>query len=226
MTKINLSKKQIRKILSDVSEQLPLPPTAVRGLYSLPSGIQLKYANSDDRRPIIQDLCDHIGFYLGILSRIDIQLVDDIEGSFDFVVDNRGTAIGKHRYPFAGMYTTNFAGRRKIYIANEQQYRFDNLAAIMAHECTHNYVHIHKIDCNEVDGEILTDTLAAYLGLGFLLLKGYENFGLSIGYITDKSIKNTILCAMQTRKWRPKEIAARFESVWDKFYTHIHSFFS
>jgi hypothetical protein len=190
--------------------------------YSLPAGIQAKYNNSDNRRPIIQDLTDHMGYYLGVLSRIEIELVEDIEGTFDFIVDNKCGAIGKYRYPFAGMYTTGFAGKKKIYIANEQQYRFDNLAAIMAHECTHNYIAIHKIALNQIENEILTDILAIYLGFGFLLLRGYENFGLSIGYVTIRTIKNAIFCTMKRRKWPQREIASNFDSGWDKLRTFMN----
>ncbi|RKY68434.1 MAG: hypothetical protein DRQ24_11730 [Candidatus Latescibacterota bacterium] len=215
IAKLKISKKQISNTLSHLFEQLPSPPTAVKGLYSLPPGIRLRYANSDgnERRLVIQSLCDHIGYYLGILSRIDIVLVNDIEAPLDFVVDNTGAAIGRIRYPFAGLYVTNFEGIAKIYIANEQEYRFDNLAAILAHERTHNYMHIHKIHYNEIGNEALTDILAAYLGLGFLLLKGYESFGFSIGYITNRSIKNTIRYAAKMRGWHSREIAAGFKNL-------------
>lgn len=223
MSKVKLSKSKIKKVLSFITTQISSPPTAVKDLYSLPSGIESRYANSDDRTAIIQELCDHIGFYLGILSRIEIKLVKVSKA--DFFIDSKGRAVGEHRCPFAGLYTTSFGGIKKICIANEQQYRFENVAAIIAHECTHNYISLHGISIGEMHPELFTDILAVYLGFGFLLLNGYESFGFSIGYITNKSIRNTILCAMKMRGWRLPDVTSRFESNWDKIKAFIYRIF-
>ncbi len=51
----------------------------------------------------------------------------------------------------------------------------NSIASILAHEVTHIFLHKYKISFPEKkDNEILTDTAASFLGLGFYLLEGFN----------------------------------------------------
>lgn len=64
----------------------------------------------------------------------------------------------------------------------------EDIAAVLAHEITH--VYLHRLDLTfpgTRDNEILTDTAAAYLGVGWLLLDAYRESSLyrqKLGYLT------------------------------------------
>jgi len=50
-----------------------------------------------------------------------------------------------------------------------------DIAAILAHEITHVFLHRHNIRFSDtLENEILTDTSAAYLGVGWLCLNAYR----------------------------------------------------
>lgn len=200
---------------------MPSQPTVVTDLYRIPLGFAERYNNADDRRPLIQELNDHMRFYLGVLEPIRVELVEDLHGSFDFAVDRTGIVIGEVRHQFAGLYS----GRRKITIANEQRYSFQNMCAILAHECTHNYMEIHSIRLQEADPEILTDIAAAYLGFGFILLRGYETYDMSLGYLSNKSIKEVIHLAVKLRGWSTSTLSECFESAFDKLRLRLKRIF-
>jgi hypothetical protein len=221
MGKICLNASQIKDIISFLSKELPQKPTVDENLYCFPSKIKDRYANSDRKELIVQELADHIGFYLGIIDAVKVRFVEDTRGDFDFQVDQKGNVQGAIVHSFAGLYSANFVGKKQITIANEQIYRFPNLAAIVAHEFTHHYLHLHKIHCDIVNDEILTDLAAIYLGFGFLLLRGYETFGLSIGYVDDETIKKTIFISSRYRKWKKNKVRKQFESYWDKLRLHF-----
>jgi len=63
-----------------------------------------------------------------------------------------------------------------------------DIGAALAHEVTH--VYLHRLDLafpTTAENEILTDTVAAYLGAGWLLLDAYREDGVSsqkLGYLT------------------------------------------
>jgi len=223
MVKSSLDVSKIKAVVSYLSGNLPKKPTVAEHLYTFPSKIADRYANSNRRELIVQELADHIGFYLGIIDSAKVKFVEDSKGSYDFQVDQKGNAQGKMVHSFAGLYSAKHIGKRQITIANENIYRFPNLAAIVAHECTHHYLHIHKIQCDSVNDEILTDLTAIYLGLGFLLLRGYETFGLSIGYVDNETIKKTIFISSKYRKWEKVEVKNQFESYFDKIRLYIYS---
>jgi hypothetical protein len=65
--------------------------------------------------------------------------------------------------------------RREIQITKKFRFELKHILAIIAHESTHNYLNQKNIRIDdERDNEILTDSAAAYLGLGNLILEGYE----------------------------------------------------
>lgn len=225
MSKTCLNTSKIKDVISFLSKELPPKPTVDENLYSVPFKIKDRYANSERRELIAQELADHIGFYLGIIDAVQVIFVEDTRGNFDFQVDQRGNVQRKIVHSFAGLYATNFIGKKQITIANEQIYLFPNLAAIVAHEFTHHYLHLYKIQCDIVNNEILTDLAAIYLGFGFLLLRGYEKYGLSIGYIDDETIKKTIFISSRYRKWEKAKVRKQFESYWDKLRLHFYSAF-
>jgi len=139
MIKSSLDVSQIKAVVSYLAENLPKKPTVAEHLYAFPSKIADRYANSDRRELIVQELADHIGFYLGIIDSAKVHFVEDSKGTFDFQVDQEGNAQGNIVHSFAGLYSAKLIGKRQITIANENIYRFPNLASIVAHECTHHY---------------------------------------------------------------------------------------
>ncbi len=212
-SKTSLSRRTLKSLVSLLHDKMPSQPTAVAELYQIPVGFAERYNNADYRGPLIQELNDHIRYYLGFLESIRVELVKDFHGSFDFAVDSAGAVFSNIRHPFAGLYS----GRHRIVIANEQRYSFQNICAILAHESTHNYLDIQSITLKNVDAEILTDIAAAYLGFGFVLLKGYETYGMSLGYLSIKSIKEVIHQAVKLRGWPISTLFESFETLFDKF---------
>jgi len=88
MVKSSLDVSKIKAVVSYLSGNLPKKPTVAEHLYTFPSKIADRYANSNRRELIVQELADHIGFYLGIIDSAKVQFVEDSKGSFDFQVDH------------------------------------------------------------------------------------------------------------------------------------------
>jgi hypothetical protein len=187
-------------------------PTAVKDLYNLPQGFINNYNYTENRRSIIQNLVDHMRFYLGILEPIHAILVEKFCESFDFTVGRRGVASAVVRHPFAIQYS----GRKNIAIENVERFSCLNLCACIAHECTRHYMEIHSIEVKDADNKMLIDMTAAYLGFGFILLKGYETKDTSMGYLSNHSIKEVIHISSKLREWPTSSLLNNFESIVDK----------
>jgi len=216
-----LSRKLLKDTLYKLHIQMPSQPTAVNDLYSLPPKFISNHNNTENRRPIIQSLTDHMRFYLGILEPIHVTLFNGFCGSFDFTVDSRGVTSAVVRHPFTGFYSA----RRNITIENIGRYSCSNICAIIAHECTRHYMEIHSIDVKGVDNRILIDMTAAYLGFGFILLEGYETDNASTGYLSNRSIKEVIYRTSKLREWPMSSLFKNFESIVDKLRIGASSLF-
>jgi hypothetical protein len=213
MGKQSLSMFRIWRTFKRVKKALPQKPTVDNSLYRFPANIETRYRNADDRSVIILELAQHMSFFLGLLTSIDIRLVNDDPSStsFNFKVNKKGQASEKVNYAFAGQYQQSTSRKHIITIANEQQYAFDNLAAIIAHECTHEYLNVHNINNMGIDNELLTDIMAVFLGFGTVMLRGYEGYGYSIGYINNPTINNALLCTILLRKWSPFSVLSQID---------------
>jgi hypothetical protein len=74
-----------------------------------------------------------------------------------------------------GLYKVLSSFHREIQLTKKFRFNLENILGILAHEYSHNYLYFYKIrEEDEIENEILTDVAAVYLGLGSLLLKGYE----------------------------------------------------
>jgi hypothetical protein len=151
-------------------------------------------------------------FYLGILEPIDVTLLNGFCGPFDFTVDSQGVTSAVVRHPFAKFYSA----RRNVTIEYLERYSCSNICAIIAHECTRHYMEIHSIDVKGIEKRILIDMTAAYLGFGFILLKGYETDNASTGYLSNQSIKEVIHRASKLREWPTSSLLKNFGSIADK----------
>ena len=77
----------------------------------------------------------------------------------------------------------------------------EHILAILAHECTHNYLHYHRVNVSdELENEVLTDLTVAYLGLGSLYLDGFDAGTAEIGYVAAKDIRYAIVYSAKLRK--------------------------
>lgn len=65
----------------------------------------------------------------------------------------------------------------------EHRLQRDCIAAVLAHEIAHIFLHQHRIRLDpDFHNEVLTDTAAAYLGCGVLILNGVTETERSVGY--------------------------------------------
>lgn len=79
----------------------------------------------------------------------------------------------------AGEYSNNIVPQ--ITINLKEHFSYMNLLAILCHECTHHFMHIHNIYCDDnMDNEKMTDALAIYLG--------FDKY-IELGYMPQKIIK-------------------------------------
>jgi len=200
MNKVSPSVFKVIKSCRYLANKLAKIPSAIHETYNISENYRRDYQNSDNRIDVIQKIVDSMGFYLGNLHKINVRIIKDDQSIFDFKVNTKGVAEKPTNYSFAGQW--NGSNVQCITIANEQQYRFDNCMAILAHEYTHCFLEQHNIICEFLNNEIFTDIAAAYLGFGFLLLRGYQSYGFSIGYINNSSISFTIGAAVVSRKWK------------------------
>ena len=114
----------------------------------------------------LQKISDHIGFFLGILSRVRVRMISPYE--FDRQNPDFSAAAGLYRVT---------GDHKDIVLTRRHKYKFRHILAVLAHEYTHNYLHHRQIlKTDQLENEYLTDTAAVYLGFGEVLLKGYEPF--------------------------------------------------
>ena len=115
----------------------------------------------------------------------------------------------------AGQYQTKQAGKRVITVNVKPDYGFDEIAAILCHECTHYFMDYHELSSLDVsENENRTDVLAVLLGFFDIMQRGYyprvtkENLDNNqqrtitskIGYITDQECEKAHNYLLNIRK--------------------------
>jgi len=235
---VKLSNQQIRDKLAYIKSKLPNKPTAVNTLYSLPPQLANDVIRSNYSQSSLQKISDHIGYYLGLLKSVKINFI----GIWDFTDDqwigtDSGVFVGKGTGArLSGLYRSVGHDHSEILLIKKAKYEFKHVIAILAHEYAHNYLCHHRVrEPREIDQEILTDLSVAYLGLGHLLIPGYEpitwtsdhwnyiyasghtTHTLTIGYLTPGTIRRAVVIAAELRDWNPKEVTASFRGLSDKF---------
>lgn len=220
-----LSNRKIKEILNYLKSNLPPQPTAVKELYSLPSSL-----NNPNN---LQAISDHMGFYLGLLQSIKIVLVPKTKKQI--IVDTMGNA--EHRVEelkYSGLYKVSGFDHREIEIVKDTGFYFKHYLAVIAHECTHNYLYHHGIKTSNFDKEILTDLATIFLGFGHILLAGYEhcewtnNYGsdkstysFKLGYIDTPTVRKAIVYSTKLRDWKYSDMISKY-SFWDKIYFRLN----
>ncbi|HUW19888.1 MAG TPA: hypothetical protein VMW16_11355 [Sedimentisphaerales bacterium] len=207
------SKNTVKDRLNYLHSKLPSKPTAVLEPYSLPEDGLKDVRQSNYSQASLQRISDHIGYYLGLFESVRISFVEEREKIW--VSTNDGTlTYGKNKSPVCGLYKRASPGHSEILLLKKPDFGIEHILAILAHECIHNYLYHHRInDSDELENEVLTDLAAAYLGLGALILDGYEAITWEIGYVTAKDIRYAIVYSAKLRKL--KELAS-FLPVFDR----------
>ncbi len=196
----------IKDKLKYLHSKLPSRPTAVIEPYSLPEGGLNDIRQSNYSQASLQRISDHIGYYLGLFESVKISFAEEREKIW--VGNSNGTlTYGTSKNPVCGLYKRASLGRGEILLLKKPNFEIEHILAILAHECTHNYLYHHQINNpDEVENEVLTDLAAAYLGLGTLILDGYEAITEEIGYVATKDIRYAIVYSAKLRKL--KELAS------------------
>ena len=213
-----ISKERIKKKLEYLHSRLPKPPTAVQDLYLLPKHFAEEVLDTNFSRQSLQKISDHIGYFLGLLRSVKINFIEEPTDS-EWIGAGNGTIVSdKNGSSISGLYKVIGVDHSEILIIKKQRYQLEHILAILAHESTHNYLYHHGVsESEETENEILTDVAAAYLGLGVLLLDGYQPISwtsshwttftasgytthtISIGYLKPKNIRYAIARAAELR---------------------------
>lgn len=210
-----LTDHQINNYLNFLSSVLPNPS---EGLIFLPLPV---ISSTTFTKSSIQNISDYIGTFLGITD-------DGVKISLE-------EEYGSYNSSETGLYKVLNPRHSEILIVKKRRYHIGHVIAILAHEYTHHYLHLHDITLpEEYENEIFTDIAAVYLGLGHLLLLGYKpieykgNFKFyiiaysytehkeSIGYLKPNDIINAIVQSTFIRNWNPKDVITRLYFYNDK----------
>lgn len=225
-----LSGQMVREKLTFLKRELPKHVTAVSTPYSLPPGHAKEVRENNYSRAALQEISDHIGYYLGLLRSVEITFSE--ESAAVWVGTSNGTIVhSESKTPISGLYQVIDPGHSRIVLIKKPGYRFRHILAILAHECTHNYLYHYGISgSDEMKNEILTDIAAAYLGLGHLLIPGYETitfwseglrYTADIGYVTRKTIRTSVVLSAELRKWEPKDVIDKFPRFADRIVVRV-----
>ena len=122
---------------------------------------------------------------------------------------SRATGAGR-----GGAYYKSYNETNQIEIIIKKEYEFYDIAAILAHECSHYFLDYYKVnDAINGDSELFTDITAIFLGFGHILQKGYapkagrtgilqqaEYFSLGyLDYLEVETVRR--LCKGRRRNW-------------------------
>jgi hypothetical protein len=211
-------------MVEHLHSRLPKPPTAVSNRYELPKFLHDVEARGGLSQESLQEIADHIGYFLGIMKRVPVHLIEALPKD-RIVATSGGTVVSDvSASPVPGLYTFTSGGYREIVILKKARFRLRHILAILAHESIHNYLQQYDVGLGQPEmNEVLTDVGAAYLGLGDLLLAGYEPIewvdvqdswlgqqrnihSLYLGYLRPRSIRLAIARAAELREM--EELAA------------------
>lgn len=234
MKQLDLPDRIIRKYVTYLHKSLPHIPTAISEPYDLPETYAKEVADSGYSNQSIQNIADHIGFYLGLPHGIKVTLITPNPTRPVWASNQSGQATlteADALLDYSGLYQTKGKDHSEILLVNRKVYVLKHLLAILAHEYSHHYLHRHKVTLNDTKrDEYLTDIATAYLGLGFYVLEGYipitwttdhwdygsayghTTHNTSVGYLTSETIGSAILMSTPLRQWNPRDIVRRFPS--------------
>lgn len=152
-----------------------MQPTAVNSLYFLPAEFAKEVIRSNYSQASLQKISDHIGYYLGLFKSVKITFIEEFTDN-RWVGTSDGVLVdGKNGSPVSGLYKIIGFDHGEILLIKKHKYELKHILAILAHEYTHNYLYHHGIrESEESENEILTELATAYLGLGHLLIPGYN----------------------------------------------------
>lgn len=227
-----LTKDTIEDRLKYLHSRLPKHPTSVNASYLLPKHLRKEVLASNFSEASLQKVADHVGYFLGLLNSVKVKI--GIESSEYMLSTARSAKNPDH----VGLYKVIAGPIREIQLTKKFRFELCHILAILAHESTHDYLCHHRIEeSSESENEVLTDLAAAYLGLGGLLLKGYEpiswtsdewdiliasghtNHTMEIGYVTPANIRYAIYLAAKLRNL--KNLAAPLPTV-DRIKIALH----
>jgi hypothetical protein len=206
------SRCKIKEKLEYLQAKLPDPPTVADGLYSMPPHFRQAVLDTKFSQGSLQKLSDHMGYFLGLLSNVQVRIGIESSQYLPSTGNRSDTAERVGLYKVSG-------GHREIQLTKRFHFAVEHILAILAHESTHRYLYEHGVsDPEESENEILTDLAAAYLGFGALLLDGYEpitwtsnyrvtwegtsytTHSILIGYVDPEYIRYAILESAKLRK--------------------------
>lgn len=131
--------------------------------YKAPKHLLRKANKEGFPQKVMQELSDHMGFYLKISARVHVHVVTEKQ------------LYEIHGKDSAGLYKTHGLTHREIWLVKKKEFRLKNMLAILAHEYTHNFLNHHGVrELDSYQNELLTDTAALYIGFGGLLHQGYQ----------------------------------------------------
>jgi len=212
-----LTARQITKILKHIKESVPSPPTVSDTIYKKPEHI------FDIKQ--IQEVSNHMGFFLGLLQSVTV--ITRPKERDQFVVAASGsTKKEKEIVDYSGLYKVCRTGQKNIEIVSNSGFYFRHYLAVIAHETTHNYLFHHSIKPNGFDEEIYTDLAAIYLGFGPLLIDGYEpcewtdhykpdkpTHAFQLGYIDVATAKKALVISAKFRGWKTSEVVSQLKGL-------------
>ncbi len=215
-SRLRISKKKLRAKLTYLHTKLPAQPTAAHGPYCLPEHLRKNVINSSFSQTSLQDISDHIGLYLGLLDSVKVTI--GIESS-EYMLS---TSSDSKKPDSVGLYKVLGGYSREIQLTKQFRFKLEHILAILAHEYTHHYLyHQGLYESDELENEILTEIATAYLGLGHLLIPGYQpivwtrqsgdtsiTYRKTIGYVLPSTIRRAIVASTRLRCWAPNKVLA------------------
>jgi len=144
----------------------------------------------------IADRFDAYSIYRIVIASLRYLGIPDDNFIVRLEVDNDSSFITNDG--LAGQYINNQL-HNEINIILKQSFTFIEIIAIICHECTHHYLRIRRLGCDDEEkNEALTDIAAIYLGFGHYISKGYKSrykktadgyIKSKLGYINSKEIE-------------------------------------
>ena len=116
-----ISNDRIKALLEELHAQLPSPPTAVSGLYDCPKPLMRKIIKSNYSEKSLQQLSDHMGFYLGLYVRVKVRMVEESQ----FLRSNP-------HYKFSSGFYNASGDHKEIVLIRNNRYNFKHILAVMA----------------------------------------------------------------------------------------------
>ena len=214
-----VDKHKIEQKVDLLHRKLPKKPTAINGIFVLPNYLKDEVLKSNFSQSSIQKIADHIAAFLGLVSSVKVKI--GIESSYNMMASKSQLNNADQ----VGLYTVKGTFNREIQITKKYIFNIEHILAILAHESAHNYLYYYNItENNEEENEVLTDIACAYIGLGELLINGYQPIEcitnhefrkIKIGYLSPYSIEYAI--ALSAIKRNLKELVSPLSSSYKKY---------